>query len=204
MVHSFAYNGELTSRQAGILKSRTLLTLAEELMPQAIESLLRARMPDRDPSRLQLRERGVFLKGNPAPQGVLHATVEGTRVLPLEAHVAAHVDPKFGNLYVRMALFAGGGRGSHAGSVTVDYTLLREDKARGQMRTLWVPRDGEDGKSEGDVAEQREKAEVVKTDILEPLWELERETYADRAQELVDYTPVKVGSKRGNDKLKSR
>ena len=173
-------------------------------MPEAIESLLRARMPDRDPSRLQLRERGVFLKGNPVPRGVLHATVDGTRVLPLEAHIAARVDPRFGNLYVQMALFAAGGRGSHAGSVTVDYTLLREDKARGQMRTLWVPRDGEDGKVEGELAAHRETAEVARTDILEPLWELERETYADRAQELVDYTPIKVGSKKGNDRLKSR
>lgn len=154
-------------------------------------------MPNVDPSMLQLRERGVILKGNPMPKGILQSTVDGPRILPLECYTSIRIDPKFSNVYGEVILFSGGGKGQYVGSVRVDYTLLQVDWVKEQMKTLWIP---ESDDELGDGTEtlgtlSGTTSNVLSSDVLRPLWKLEREVYGDKADRLINYDEFKTGLK---------
>lgn len=95
-----------------------------------------------------------------------------------------------------MILFAGGGKGHFLGSIRVDYTLLRADEEKQQMKTLWIPQDKED------VSWADEKSpfsgntsNMLTAEVFRPLWQLEREVYGDKADRLVNYDAFKTGLK---------
>lgn len=155
------------------------------------------RDPFIDPSKLQLRERAIILKGKPIPKGVLHSTVDGPRILPLECFTSVRIDDRFSNLYGEIILFSGGGKGQFAGSVRVEYTLLHVDEDKSQMRAWWMPRKEDD--LDDDLWSNESMSgtivSMLEDNVLRPLWKLEREVYADKADRLVNYDEFKTGLK---------
>lgn len=153
---------------------------------------------------VHVQETQVIIPGSPPPNGTVlvrpptsyapvflsldadvyfQQTASGPRHLPIDSFATIRIDRAQGHA-VGEARFFTAGTGDYAGAARVDYAILRRDEADQEMKSVWGP--GEPGKrkaADGESAKRR-RGEVFDK-VLWPLWQLEREVWAERAEEVL-------------------
>jgi hypothetical protein len=144
----------------------------------------------------------VHIKGVPPPRGILHPTSEGERILPVDAFTTNSINR--GTLNCEMQLYSGGGKGEYVGACRIDYVLFHFDSEARSMKPLWLGRDIPADDEGGDL--RRQAGSVVTSDVLLPLWELEREVYGDKAEKvvMVRYDKAGLRERRGKKRTTRR
>ncbi|KAL6879837.1 hypothetical protein HDV57DRAFT_517915 [Trichoderma longibrachiatum] len=204
-----AWEGDVVRRREGVVGEGDLYRALDEkrtgnLKPSAIlrlattrfEETLRERIPElKTAKNIDLRETQIIVPGSPPPRGIINKTVDGPRHLPIESFTTIGVD-RITGLTISETRFFTVGSSNYVGGARVDYLMLKHTqnddskKAKGKSlpdRISVMPYWG-NGK-----LKQRRRAsdeaqgaifEDVVSRVMQPLWDIERSTWADRAAEL--------------------
>lgn len=76
------------------------------------------------------------------------------------------------------------GVGDLVGIVQISYAILRLSEPRNKRRIVWARDKDVKGFPSPDPAAQRDARDALTRDVLEPLWQLEREIWKQRAVEM--------------------
>lgn len=119
-------------------------------------------------------------------------TVSGPRRLPIESFASVGISPANGRTSGKVQFYAAG-TGEYVGGASIDYVLLRYDDEEKAVRSYWAHgKLGKLGKARegGDREAQRRALDDVSEAALRPLWEMEREVWAARAQQLLEHKVI--------------
>ncbi|KAL7808646.1 hypothetical protein V8C26DRAFT_279940 [Trichoderma gracile] len=185
----------LDEKRTGNIKPSAVLRLATT----RFEETLHERIPElKTVKDIDVRETQIIVPGSPPPRGIIHKTVDGPRHLPIESFTTIGVD-RISGLTIGETRFFTVGASNYVGGARVDYMILKHTKtdnskaskdAKGkslQERISVTPYWG-NGKLKqrrraGDEAQGAIFEDVVSR-VMQPLWDIEGSTWADRAAEL--------------------
>ncbi|EGR46324.1 uncharacterized protein TRIREDRAFT_109958 [Trichoderma reesei QM6a] len=200
----------LDEKRTGNIKPSAVLRLATT----RFEETLYERIPELKTAKdIDVRETQIIVPGSPPPRGIINKTVDGPRHLPIESFTTISVD-RITGLTIGETRFFTVGSSNYVGGARVDYLILKHTQnqnndskgAKGkslQARTSVIPYWG-NGK-----LKQRRRAsdeaqgaifEDVVSRVMQPLWDIEGGTWADRAAEL----EAKREKKNWGEKKKTR
>ncbi|KAL3953379.1 hypothetical protein ACCO45_013322 [Purpureocillium lilacinum] len=163
------------SRRAGVVRPEALLRMATARFRAMLEEQISKG------AAATKEETQVMIPGMPLPNGTLHQTVSGLRPLPVDSLATVGVDRATGRA-VGEARFFAAGTGAYVGAARVDYVVYHYDETARAMRPFWAH--GRLARRKPGGAEARASNHEVRALALEPLWELEREIWAERADAL--------------------
>ncbi|GJN86339.1 hypothetical protein PLIIFM63780_009919 [Purpureocillium lilacinum] len=167
------------SRRAGVVRPEALLRMATARFRAMLEEQISKVQPPL--KKVHIQETQVMIPGMPLPNGTLHQTVSGLRPLPVDSLATVGVDRATGRA-VGEARFFAAGTGAYVGAARVDYVVYHYDETARAMRPFWAH--GRLARRKPGGAEARASNHEVRALALEPLWELEREIWAERADAL--------------------
>ncbi|KAJ6437708.1 plasmid p 4b orf-3 family protein [Purpureocillium lavendulum] len=173
------------SRRAGVIRPEALLRMATARFREMLEGQISKVQPEL--KKVHIQETQVMIPGSPLPNGTLHQTVRGLRPLPVDSLATMGIDRATGRA-VGEARFFAAGTGAYVGAARVDYVVYHFDETAQAMRPFWAH--GRLARRKPGGAEARAANQEVRTLALEPLWELEREIWAPRADALALETPT--------------
>ncbi|KND87459.1 hypothetical protein TOPH_07933 [Tolypocladium ophioglossoides CBS 100239] len=169
------------ARRAGLIKPEALLRMATARFRQMLETQISEVQPAL--RKIHIQETQVLIPGSPPPNGTVLQTASGPRRLPIDSFASICIDRTDGHA-IGEARFFTAGTGAYVGAARVDYEILHHDKVDQALKPVWGH--GKLGKrraADGDLA-KRGRGEVL-DQVLRPLWQLEREVWAERAEEVL-------------------
>ncbi|POR31549.1 Uncharacterized protein TPAR_08268 [Tolypocladium paradoxum] len=167
------------ARRAGVIKPEALLRMATARFREMLETQISEVRPASE--KVHMQETQVIIPGSPPANGTVLQTASGPRHLPIDSFATIRVDRTHGHA-IGEARFFTAGTGAYVGAARVDYVMLHHDGADQATKPAWGH--GKPGKrraADGELAKRR-RGEVLDK-VLEPLWQLEREIWAERAEE---------------------
>ncbi|KAK1237388.1 hypothetical protein MKX08_003013 [Trichoderma sp. CBMAI-0020] len=186
---------DLDEKRTGIIRPEVLLQLATT----RFEETLKERIPElRTAKDIDIRETQVILPGSPPPRGIINKTANGPHRLPIESFTTMGVNRVSGYTIGETRFFTVGS-GNYVGGARVDYLMLKHEEEKQK-------KDGEKNRNKsastsisvkpfwgrGNLKQRRRVGYEEQTAIfdqvigklMQPLWELERSVWADKAEEL--------------------
>ncbi|PTB63445.1 hypothetical protein BBK36DRAFT_1126886 [Trichoderma citrinoviride] len=189
LMHGDLYKA-LDEKRTGNIKPSAILRLATT----RFEEILTERIPELKTAKdIDMRETQIIVPGSPPPRGIISKTVDGPRHLPIESFTTIGVN-RISGLTIGETRFFTVGSSNYVGGARVDYLILKHTKNDDSN-------DAKDTKEEVGVTpywgngklKQRRRAsdeaqgaifEDVVSRVMQPLWDIERSAWADRAAEL--------------------
>ncbi|KAH0493538.1 hypothetical protein TgHK011_000202 [Trichoderma gracile] len=185
----------LDEKRTGNIKPSAVLRLATT----RFEETLHERIPELKTAKdIDVRETQIIVPGSPPPRGIIHKTVDGPRHLPIESFTTIGVD-RISGLTIGETRFFTVGASNYVGGARVDYMILKQTKtdsskaskdAKGKslqerisVTLYWGNGKLKQRRRAGDEAQGAIFEDVVSR-VMQPLWDIEGSTWADRAAEL--------------------
>ncbi|KAL7896191.1 hypothetical protein HDV63DRAFT_170098 [Trichoderma sp. SZMC 28014] len=173
---------DLDEKRTGIIRPEVLLQLATT----RFEETLKERIPElRTAKNIDIRETQVILPGSPPPRGIINKTANGPRRLPIESFTTMGVNRVSGYTIGETRFFTVGS-GNYVGGARVDYLMLKHEEEKNKkisVKPFWGHGNLKQRRRVG-YEEQTAIFDQVIGRLMQPLWELERSVWADKAEEL--------------------
>lgn len=120
--------------EAGVIKPTAILRLADASFREYIaDQVRRAKLSPSE--RLHVREQAVSIPAQPqtpSPKGIIHYTVNGPRILPIDIHTTLSVLPERPDrVTAEVHVFSAGGKGEYCGSCRAEYVLRSSIEGEG-------------------------------------------------------------------------
>ncbi|KAL9471813.1 hypothetical protein ACSS6W_009754 [Trichoderma asperelloides] len=184
---------DLDEKRTGIIKPEVLLQLATT----RFEETLKERIPELKTAKdIDIRETQVILPGSPPPRGIINKTANGPRRLPIESFTTMGVNRVSGYTIGETRFFTVGS-GNYVGGARVDYLMLKYEEEKRKktdenaqkstsiisVTPYWGHGKLKQRRRASDETQSAIFNEVV-SKVMQPLWDLERSVWADKAEEL--------------------
>ena len=143
---------------------------------------------------MKLQERKVRIRSQPTPRIFQHNPISDSpnpRIIPIDAFASILInskkDAESGHLAGYMELYSGSGVGFTVSSCLIGYKVLHVDQKNQTTTGVSLPRKlpaiPEDNGDSPILQEQARK--IFLSDVLPRMWDLEREVYGERADEIL-------------------
>ncbi|PNY27397.1 Uncharacterized protein TCAP_02668 [Tolypocladium capitatum] len=170
------------ARRAGVIKPEALLRMATARFREMLETQT-SEVQRPALQTVHMRETQAMIPGSPPPNGTVLQTASGPRHLPVDSFTSIRIDRTHGRASGEARFFTAG-TGAYVGAARVDYEMVLRDEAGRAMEPDWGHgKPGQPRAADGELATGG-RAEVLDK-VLRPLWQLEREVWAERAPEVL-------------------
>ncbi|KOS21950.1 hypothetical protein ESCO_001658 [Escovopsis weberi] len=174
------YKATEAADAVGILKLEAVMRLAKARIKEQLKERVEGMRPA--VKGIHTRDIEIVVPGGPQPSGIVHQTLSGPRRLPVESWTALSINNKTGHLVGEIRFFTAGA-GEYLGGATIKYLMFRRDSDDEPSAPFWAHgRIPERMRREPQLV--RERMDKVLDRALQPLWEMERDVWGNRADEL--------------------